>query len=134
MRKRAQNSNRQFLIGTAAMAFAVGLVVIIFLALCVQKAEDLTRPQSFKDLYRIEFAHGFAGDSAIVYLNDSLLWDGPVASDTTMLDIHRFATENTLMVSRTAHDAVFLFNIGSDAGRLILHRKDSVVSMTVRPW
>ena len=63
------------------------------------------------DLYQIEFSKGFAGDSAMVYLNDSLVWCDLVPSDTTTLRIHRFADENTLMVSRSANDAVSIFNI-----------------------
>ena len=90
MRKRAQNSNKQFLIGTAAMAFAVGAVVVIFLFLCAQHMKNLPIKESYKDIYQIEFTKGFSGQPAIVYLNDSLVWDAIVPSDTTRLRIHRF--------------------------------------------
>lgn len=132
MRKRAQNSNKQFLIGTAAMAFAVGVVVVIFLLYCTRYAKQ--QPVSFKDLYQIEFAKGFAGDSAIVYLNDSLVWNEIVPTDTTFLRINRFADENTLMVSRSREDAVSIFNIEKKAGRLILRKNNGVVSMTTLSW
>ena len=74
MRKRAQNSNKQFLIGTAAMAFAVMAVVIIFINLCLPYIKPGMEKKQIADLYQIEFSKGFAGDSAMVYLNDSLVW------------------------------------------------------------
>lgn len=132
MRKRAQNSNKQFLIGTAAMAFAVGAVVVIFLLYCTRYAKQQT--VSFKDLYQIEFTKGFAGDSAIVYLNDSLVWNDIVPTDTTFLRINRFADENTLMVSRSREDAVSIFTIEKKAGRLILRKNNGIVSMTTLSW
>lgn len=134
MRKKAQNSNKQFLIGTAAMAFAVGAVVVTFLLLCSQFAKQQANPQSFKDLYQIEFAKGFAGDSAMVYVNDSLLWHDIVPSDTTHIRIQRFADENSLMVSRSREEAVSIFNIDKKAGRLILRKSNGVVSMTTLDW
>ena len=135
MRKRAQYSNKQFLIGTAAMAFAVGAVVVIFLLLCAQHMKNLPIKESFKDIYQIEFAKGFSGQPAIVYLNDSLVWDAIVPSDTTCLRIHRFADENTLMLSRSHEDAVSIFGIDKKAGRIILQRTNNDdVSMNLVEW
>lgn len=134
MRKRAQNSNKQFLIGTAAMAFAVIAVVFIFIHLCLPYIKPGMKEKQPDDLYQIEFAKGFAGDSAIVYLNDSLVWNGIVPADTTTLRIHRFADENTLMISRSHEDAVSILNISQRAGRLILRKDRDVVSMTTLNW
>lgn len=134
MRKRAQNSNRQFLVGTAAMAFAVGAVVVIFLLLSFRQAGQLASVQASEDIYQIEFAKGFAGDSAIVYLNDSLVWYDVVPTDTARVCIRRFADENTLMVSRSREDAVSIFAVGEKAGRLILRKTDGIVSMTTVGW
>lgn len=134
MRKRAQNSNKQFLIGTAAMAFAVMAVVGIFIYLSLPYLQKKDVAQPTIDTYQIELSKGFSGDSAIVYLNDSLLWDGFVPSDTFTLRIQRFADENTLMVSRSREDAVSIFNIDIKAGRLILHRSQDEISMTPTNW
>ena len=134
MRKRAQNSNKQFLIGTAAMAFAVMAIVVIFLLLSAPHIDFSKSAKDNKDLYQIEFAKGFAGDSAIVYINDSLVWNDIVPTDTTLLRINRFANENTLMVSRSREDAVSIFNIEKKAGRLILRKNNGVVSMTTLSW
>lgn len=132
MRKRAQNSNKQFLIGTAAMAFAVSAVVVLFLLLCSRHVSK--QPTLFKDIYQIEFTKGFVQDSALVYLNDSVLWDGIIPSDTTKLRIHRFADENTLIVSRSANDVVSIFNVEKKAGRLVLQKENGIVSMTLLGW
>lgn len=134
MRKKAQKANKQFLIGTATMAFAVMAVVFIFLYLCRPYIHSGMKKAQPTDLYQIEFAKGFAGDSALVYLNDSLVWDDLVPTDTTTLRIHRFADENTLMVSRSREDAVSIFNIEEKAGRLILRKSKGIVSMTTLHW
>lgn len=134
MRKRAQNANKQFLIGTASLAFAVIAVVVIFLYLCMPYIKPGMQKERVADLYQIEFTRGFAGDSAIVYLNDSLVWHDIVPSDTTRVRIHRFADENTLMISRSADDAVSIFNVTEKAGRLILRKSGGIVSMTTLSW
>ena len=117
--------------GTAAMAFAVGAVVVIFLLLC---SKHIYQTPVSRDLYQIEFAKGFAGDSAIVYLNASIIWHDIVPTYTTQIRIHRFADENTLMVSRSREDAGSIFNIEKQAGRLILRKTNNVVSLTTLGW
>lgn len=134
MRKRAQNANKQFLVGTASLAFAVIAVVVIFLYLCMPYIKPSMQKERVADLYQIEFTRGFAGDSAIVYLNDSLVWHDIVPSDTTRVRIHRFADENTLMISRSADDAVSIFNVTERAGRLILRKSGGIISMTTLSW
>lgn len=134
MRKKAQKANKQLLIGTATMAIAVMAVVSIFIYLCQPYIHSGAKKTQPTDLYQIEFAKGFAGDSALVYLNDSLVWDDLVPTDTTALRIHRFADENTLMVSRSREEAVSIFNIEEKAGRLILRKSKGVVSMTTLHW
>ena len=132
MRKRAQKSNKQFLIGTAAMAFGVGVIVTIFLLLCSQHSKS--QATSYKELYQIEFKESFIGDSAIIYLNDSLVWNDIIPSDTFRLRLHRFADENTLMVSRSHEDAVSIFPINKKSGRLILSKDSNGTTMTLVKW
>lgn len=134
MRKRAQNANKQFLIGTASLAIAVMAVVFIFIYLCQPYINSGAKKRLPNDLYQIEFAKGFAGDSALVYLNDSLVWCDIVPADTTTLRIYRFADENSLMVGRSREDAVSIFNIDQKAGRIILRKNKGVVSMTTLGW
>ena len=134
MRRRAQNSNKQFLIGTAAMAFAVMAIVVIFLFLSAPHIDFSKKSEKERDLYQIEFAKGFASDSAVVYLNDILIWHDIVPSDTTKLHIHRFADENILMVSRSHDDAVSIFNLDKKAGRIILRKERDEVTMSILGW
>lgn len=134
MSKKAQNANKQFLIGNATLAFAVIAVVFIFIYLCQPYINSGAKKEQPTDLYQIEFAKGFAGDSALVYLNDSLVWCDIVPADTTTLRIYRFADENSLMVSRSREDAVSIFNIDQKAGRIILRKNKGVVSMTTLGW
>lgn len=134
MRNKASNANKQFLIGTAVMAFAVMAVVFVFICLCRPYINSEKGKGPSTDLFQIEFAKGFAGDTALVYLNDSLVWHNLVPTDTTTLRVYRFADENTLMVSRSSEDAVSIFNIEKKAGRLILRKSKGVVSMTTLGW
>lgn len=133
MRKRAQNSNKQFLIGTAAMAFAVIAVVVIFLILSAPHINFSKEDKKHTDTYLIELSQGFVGDSAVIFLNDSLLWEGAVPTDTICLRIDRFADENTLMVSRTRDDAVNFFPLKPEGGKFVLRNIQGVISLTKRP-
>lgn len=133
MRKRAQNSNKQFLIGTTAMAFAVMAVVVIFLFLSAPYITFSKVKKKHTETYHIEFAQGFIGDSAVIYLNDSLLWEGAVLTDTLCLCIDRFTDENTLMVSRTRDDAVNFFPLEPEGGKFVLRNIQGVLSLTKRP-
>lgn len=128
MSRKAQNSNKQFLMGTAALAFAVLAIVFIFVSLSMEKLKEQEAAKTSRNICRIRLSEGIVGDSATVYLNDSLLWDGYVAADTT-LSAPRTSEENTLMVSRTHNDAVSFFPLDATKNLFILRRENEEIRL-----
>lgn len=125
------NHNRQFMTGIFVLVFAVFCVVALFLMLSLGRMEETRESQ----IYRIEFSKGFAGDSALVYMNDSLLFCGAVPSDTTKVEIRPFAEQHVLMVVDPATDRSVNFNVTEHSGRLILRKVDGgMVMMTEQSW
>ena len=88
----------------------------------------------FDDIYQIELVKGFVGDSAIIYINDSLLWQGVVNLDTLTLSIDRFAEQNMLMISTGRNDIASSFNLENKGGRLVLRRQSAIISLTTLEW
>lgn len=134
MVRKAQNSNKQFLWGTASLAFGVLCIVFIFVTLCYDKMKHSGEEHKFDDIYQIELVKGFAGDSAIIYINDSLLWQGVVNLDTFTLSIDRFAEQNMLMISTGQNDIASSFNLENKGGRLVLRRQNAIISLTTLEW
>lgn len=134
MVRKAQNSNKQFLWGTASLAFGVLCIVFIFVTLCYDKMKHSGEKYKFEDTYQIELAKGFVGDSAIIYINDSLLWQGIVSPDTFTLSVNRFAEQNMLMISTGRNEIASSFNLGNKGGRLILRKQDTFISLTTLEW
>lgn len=134
MDKKAQKSNKQFLIGTGALAIAVICIVLLFTIVCIDSNKAGVDEQAYKDTYLIELAQGFVGDSVIIHINDSLLWNDMVAEDTFDLSVTRFAKQNVLMVSDPKLDITTSFNLENEGARIILRKQGDIITMTSVTW
>ena len=131
MSRRAQNSNKQFLYGTVAMGFAVLAVVFIFVSLSLKELKEKA-PNSTKTYYRIKLAEGFPGDSAVIYVADSLLWNGPVSTtDSTVIRFTRFSDDHTILISHTVNSPVFFFSLPEKNSSLTFQEKGDSIYMTI---
>lgn len=134
MVRKAQKSNKQFLLGVASLAFGVLCVVFIFITLCYDKMQSLEQERKFSDTYQIELTKGFVGDSVILCINDSMLWQGVVTVDSFALPVTRFAEQNMLMVDLPLQNITSSFNIENSGSRLILHKQHGTISLTTLMW
>ncbi len=135
MYKRPHNPNKVFMIGTMILAFAVILVVIFFTLLALRRiSPSKDQPITYNDLYQIEIGNGFIGDSISIYLNDSLLLDSNIQTDTLRLSVTRFDETNALLVVDNATDKVTTFNLKDKGGRILLQKKEEVISITSVDW
>lgn len=132
MRRRAQNSNKQFLYGTAAMGLAVLITVFIFVSLSLDKLKEKANGQPAETHYRIRLADGFLGDSAVIYVADSLLWSGPVSpTDTPTIRFTRFSDDRSIIISRTVNSPVFFFSLPEKNSSLVFREKGDSICMTI---
>ena len=91
MRNNHLNTNKQFMIGNGILAFAVLLVVVIFVIMSMRLQRKKERERRFLESYTLVLERGFEGHSTSVYLNDSLLMDSLLTAAPCTLSINRFS-------------------------------------------
>lgn len=134
MFKKPHNPNKQFMIGAGVLAFAVICIVVLFTLLAFGMSSKSEQSVAYTDLYQIELGRGFTGDSVSIYLNDSLLLNKKIVSDTLCLKIKRFDELNALLVVDNQTDKVTTFDLKEKGGRIILRKKGDFISMTSVNW
>lgn len=134
MHKRLHNPNKQFMIGAGILAFAVICVVVLFTLLALRMNHKSEQPVTYNDIYQIELKNGFMGESVSIYINDNLLFNQNVDTDTLRLQIKRFNDTNALLVVNNHTDKVTTFNLKEKGGRIILRKKGEIISMTSIDW
>ncbi|MBQ0061418.1 MAG: hypothetical protein MJZ69_05905 [Bacteroidaceae bacterium] len=115
------NKNRQFAVGIFVLVFVVLCVVVIFLMMCYDRMGKQT---STKDYYEIELNRGFAGDSLILAVNDSVLFNGVVTQDTLKLSFKPFDESHMLSVGDPVTGMAQNNTISIPKGRIILKRTE----------
>ena len=70
------NTNKQFMIGNGILAFAVIIVVVIFVYMSLRVQQQKRDDRHFLEQYTLTFDSTFRGHPTSVYLNDSLLVGG----------------------------------------------------------
>lgn len=126
------NRNKQFLVGIAAMAFAVLFVVILFLSMCFGKLE--TQDTRKKNFYQLELADAFVGQETQIYVNDSLLYDAPV-EDSTCIRFKPFEEQHLLMVVDKQSGNTRSFNLNEKACQVLVQKNDDgKVEILQKDW
>ena len=67
------NTNKQFMVGNGILAFAVIIVVVIFVYMSMKLQQDKKNERTFMETYTFVLVKGFAGDSLSLFVNDSLI-------------------------------------------------------------
>lgn len=121
------NTNKQFMLGNGLLAFAVIFVVVLFLYMSFRLQRKEASEVRYAEIYQIELAGGFVGDSLSVYVNDSLLYDAVVRTDTLRFSAPRTADDNVLVVESHRTHHTDYFNLKPEGGLVRLVRKDQRV-------
>lgn len=120
------------MIGNGILAFAVIIVVVIFVYMSLRLKRDNETSVKYVEQYHIELANGFKGNSISIYLNDSLLFNDEVKNDSLKLTINRFADQNALLVVDNYTDKVSTFDLSDKGGTLLLHKDGNNVLLIGR--
>ena len=110
------NTNKQFMIGNGILAFAVLIVVVIFVYMSMRLQRDNEGGRYYAEQYTISLVKGFEGDSVSIYLNDSLLLNKTIDHAPFNIDIKRFADESALMIVDNATEKLSLFELSEMGG------------------
>lgn len=99
MRRKAQQSNRTFMLGTLVLGILVISIVLLFSVLSFRFSKTQTQqpPLVSGDTYQFHFPAHFYPDGCSLFLNDSLFFSGTISDDTVM-SICRVGEENALIV------------------------------------
>lgn len=122
------NTNKQFMIGNAILAFAVIFVVVIFVYMSLRMQQEKKAGRQFAESYRIELAGGFAGDSISIFLNDSLLTNQTINSTPFILNINRFEEENTLIIVENISEGMHLFPLNKEGGHYLFDKSGNEIN------
>ena len=118
MRPRAQQSNRNFMLGTIVLGILVIGIVALFTTLSVnlsvskEEAKGIVRQA---DTYRFRLTESLHGNDIDIYLNDSLLYRGIPTADT-LLTVYRAADENAIIMVDRATDRMQITDVPAKQG------------------
>lgn len=118
MRRKAQQSNRTFMLGTFVLGLLVIGIVIFFLAFAFDMGtkNEQQKMESSSDKYHFCLAPGFYPSGCDIYLNDNLIFSGIVTKDT-ILSATRTAEDNTIIVVDHSTEQMQLAEIDKKRGK-----------------
>lgn len=123
------NTNKQFMIGNGILAFAVILIVVIFVIMSMRLQQQKAAERHFLETYTITLESGFAGDSLALFVNDSLLLEQRIATEPFSVEVGRFAQESALMIVDRATDRLSLFELGERGGTYRFEKEEGTVKL-----
>ena len=115
MKRKVQQTNRNFMYGTAVLTIAVILVATFFMGLAFDMKRNQISSSSTQDTYTLEFTYGFTAEGYQVYINDSLLYNGTLLSGTH-IKLGRFAEDNALIIVNNSTDLMQIVAIPEKSG------------------
>ena len=129
MMRKNLNTNKYFMVGNGLLAFAVFIIVALFIYLSFRYQRRDDAKITYEGKYHIEISNDFAGDSIAVYINDSLLLGRTMPDGTVKLTVDRFAEESALIVVDGATDKASPFSLSDKGSRIKITRNNGVVYM-----
>jgi hypothetical protein len=70
----------------------------------------------YAEHYTVSLTKGFAGDSVMVMINDSIIFDGAVAAEPLLIESDRFAQESALLIVEKSTERVSTFDLSEKGG------------------
>lgn len=110
------NTNKQFMVGNGILAFAVIFVVVLFVYMSMKMQHDMQTEKHFTEVYTINLAKGFAGNSISVFINDSLILNKQLSEEPINVEVTRFAEQNALLIVDNETEQVSTFDLSEKGG------------------
>jgi len=123
------NTNKQFMIGNAILAFGIIFVVVIFIYMSFRLKRQLDTDRYYNELYTISLTKGFVGDSLSVYINDSLLISKQITEEPFVIEVTRFEEESALLLVDNLTDKLSTFGLNSKGGKVSLVKEEDGIKM-----
>ncbi len=119
--------NRQFMIGNALLAFAIILVVAIFVYISL-RAQNRKSQAEFRETYSLTLAKGFVRDSLSIAVNDSVLFEGLLTEEPKQFQIQKFEQTSSVLFVNLRTDKLSVFELNERGGDYIFEKQgDEIV-------
>jgi hypothetical protein len=123
------NTNKQFMIGNGLLAFAVIIVVVLFVYLSLREGAKKNSTRTYTETYALTLERGFAGDSLSLLINDSLIWQQKVSEEPVSISVKRFEEESTLFIVDARTGEMSLFNLSERGGNYRFEKDEEGVKL-----
>ena len=120
------DSNKQFMIGNGILAFGVFVIVCLFMYLGF-RYEKKSGPEAFSGLYTVQITGNLAGDSLLIFINDSLLTGRTFDNSELKFQIRRFAEESLLMVVDGLTESITPFNLSPKGSLVTIDKRNGQI-------
>lgn len=111
------NTNKQFMVGNGLLAFAVLIIIALFLYLSMKSQRDKDGTNRYyTEVYTINLTKGFLNESFSVFVNDSLLVNQTIDKEPFVLEFKKFADQNALLIVDNKTDALSTFDLSERGG------------------
>ena len=117
------------MVGNGILAFAVIMVVVIFIYMSLRTDFNKKAERNYQELYTISLVKGFEGMPIEVHINDSVLFDNYVAKEPLTLEVKRFAEESALLVVDKETEAVSTFDLSEKGGTYRLIKGEDGITL-----
>ena len=126
------NTNKQFMIGNGILAFAVIVIVAVFVYMSLTADVAKSGERKYQELYTISLVEGFDNTPVEIHINDSLLFDGLVTAVPLTVEVTKFADENALLIVDKQTESISTFDLSEQGGTYRLVEKDGKISLLPR--
>jgi len=120
------------MIGNGLLAFAVIIIVGIFIYLSFREKKEDDGTKKYYETYNIELISGFAGHPFSVYINDSLILNETISTDSFKINVNRFADESALLIVDNETDKLSTFDLSEKGGIIPLRKEGDNILMLGR--
>ncbi|WP_071147465.1 hypothetical protein [Bacteroides ihuae] len=121
------NTNKQFMVGNGLLAFAVIIVVALFVYISMKMQQDKKTERNYIETYVVSLEKGFVGDSLSLFVNDSLVMNRLVKTEPTLVEIKRFAQQSALMIVDNRTEKVSTFDLSEKGGKYRFEKENDTI-------
>ncbi len=129
MKNKHLNTNKQFMIGNGLLAFAVLIVVAIFVYMSLRFSHRSSTNEKYDGIYEITLLEGFIHTPTEIHLNDSVIFKQEVETEPFSFSIQQFDPEGALLFVNRQTDDLAIFNLSSKGGKYAFKQKQGKVQL-----
>ncbi len=123
------NTNKQFMTGSFMLAFAVIVIVVVFLYMSMRSDWDPSKPKTYSEQFEICLSKGFSNDSITVMMGDSVIFHGFVSSEPMVIQVQRFEANTSLMFVNPETETVSIVNLDENGGLFNIVNENGVIKV-----